>query len=158
MQLNRRLDTPCLPRSPEKVDDGLAVDSATARVPREPFGSRFGQVLTFLWRGFLGRRVDPDRFVDQVGHEIKTPLTSIRSLSEILRDNPNLPPRMREQYLKIILNESCRLETVLAVLLEGLSQPSTMQHPKTMEALLERMASAAQCARRQAIANQPIQH
>ncbi len=47
-------------------------------------------------------------------HELKTPLTSIRSFSEILRDHPELPDVQRTRYLDIILSESSRLERVIS--------------------------------------------
>lgn len=64
-----------------------------------------------------------------------------------------LPPKMREQYLKIILSESHRLESVVSILLDGMSNPSVMNRPDSRESLLERIASAADQARRQGSAN-----
>lgn len=113
-----------------------------------PLRARLGRILDSFLLGFVDTRMDSCRFADQVGHELKTPLTSIRSLSEILRDNPALPPKMREQYLKIVLSESHRIEAVVSILLEGLSRPDAMKRPGDMESLLERIASAAEQARR----------
>ena len=111
--------------------------------------SRIGQILEDLIAGGTADRMTPYRFVDQVEHEFKTPLTSIRSLSEILRDNPDLPEKMREQYLRIVLSESARLEAVVAVLLQGLSDQNLMNRPGDMQDVLSRMAVAAEDARRQ---------
>ena len=113
-----------------------------------PLKARLGQVFDGLVLSFVGGRMGPDRFVDQLGHELKTPLTSIRSLSEILRDNPDLPPKMREQYLKIILSESHRLESVVATLLDGLAQGDILARSGDLEELLGRITSAAEEARR----------
>jgi signal transduction histidine kinase len=49
----------------------------------------------------------------QLSYELRTPLTSIRSYSEILVNHPDLSPRQRAHYLQIILDESERLEKVL---------------------------------------------
>ncbi|MCB0156214.1 MAG: HAMP domain-containing histidine kinase [Anaerolineae bacterium] len=42
-------------------------------------------------------------------HELRTPLTSIRALSAILHDNPQLDLTQRQKYLQIILQESEKL-------------------------------------------------
>jgi len=46
-------------------------------------------------------------------HDLRTPLTSIRSFSEILRQHPELSHRQRARYLDIILTEGRRLEHVI---------------------------------------------
>jgi signal transduction histidine kinase len=55
--------------------------------------------------------------VDDVAHALRTPLTSIRSFSEILRDNPDLPRVTRERFLGIVLTESQRLDRIIEQLL-----------------------------------------
>jgi signal transduction histidine kinase len=54
---------------------------------------------------------------DDVAHALRTPLTSIRSFSEILRDDPDLPRVTRERFLGIVLTESQRLDRVIEQLL-----------------------------------------
>jgi signal transduction histidine kinase len=44
-----------------------------------------------------------------IAHDLKTPLTAIRSFSEILLDNPGLPAGDRNRFLGIVLEESERL-------------------------------------------------
>jgi uncharacterized protein YjiS (DUF1127 family) len=44
---------------------------------------------------------------------LRTPLTSIRSYSEILRDNPHLPRATRERFLGIVIAESERLDRAI---------------------------------------------
>ena len=44
-----------------------------------------------------------DDFVATVSHEVRTPLTSIRSFSEILRDNPDLDREQRQEFVGIIV-------------------------------------------------------
>jgi uncharacterized protein YjiS (DUF1127 family) len=44
---------------------------------------------------------------------LRTPLASIRSFSEILRDNPHLPRATRERFLGIVIAETERLDRVL---------------------------------------------
>ncbi|MDX1423814.1 MAG: histidine kinase dimerization/phospho-acceptor domain-containing protein [Kiloniellales bacterium] len=46
-------------------------------------------------------------------HDLRMPLTSIRSFSEILRQHPELSYRQRTRYLDIILSEGRRLERAI---------------------------------------------
>ena len=59
-----------------------------------------------------------DEFISTVTHELRTPLTSIRSFSEILRDNPQLPPEERQQFLEITVKESERLTRLINQVLD----------------------------------------
>jgi signal transduction histidine kinase len=52
------------------------------------------------------------------GHTLRTPLTSIRSFSEILRDNPELTPAERQAFLGIVLDEALRLERAIDEVLD----------------------------------------
>lgn len=46
---------------------------------------------------------------EEVEHELKTPLTTIRSVSEILRDFPELSAEERQEFLRLLLQENERL-------------------------------------------------
>ncbi len=59
-----------------------------------------------------------DDFISTVTHELRTPLTSIRAFSEILRDNPALPPPQRENFLGIVIRESERLTRLINQVLD----------------------------------------
>lgn len=59
-----------------------------------------------------------DEFVSTVTHELRTPLTSVRSFSEILRDNPELPSDQRQEFLGIIVKESERLTRLINQVLD----------------------------------------
>ena len=59
-----------------------------------------------------------DDFVATVSHEVRTPLTSIRSFSEILRDNPDLDPEQRQEFISIIVQESERLSRLINDILD----------------------------------------
>ncbi|MBO6804893.1 MAG: histidine kinase, partial [Thalassospira sp.] len=54
-----------------------------------------------------------DEFLTMVSHEFRTPLTSIRSFSEILVDSPNLDPKQADHFLEIIVRESERLTRLI---------------------------------------------
>ncbi|WP_100373734.1 two-component system histidine kinase PnpS [Bacillus sp. FJAT-45037] len=57
-------------------------------------------------------------FVANVSHELKTPITSIRGFSETLLDGAMHDPTYSEKFLKIIYNESERLQSLIQDLLE----------------------------------------
>ena len=59
-----------------------------------------------------------DDFVSTVSHELRTPLTSIRSLSEILLNNPGLDTARRDKFLSIIVKESERLTRLINQVLD----------------------------------------
>lgn len=59
-----------------------------------------------------------DDFMATVSHEIRTPLTSIRSFSEILRDNPDLDAAQRQEFVAIVVQESERLSRLINDILD----------------------------------------
>ncbi|MDX1780547.1 MAG: ATP-binding protein [Thalassovita sp.] len=59
-----------------------------------------------------------DAFLSQISHELRTPMTSIRSFSEILRDADELDQDLLEKYADIIHQEAIRLTRLLDDLLD----------------------------------------
>ncbi|MCC6210962.1 MAG: HAMP domain-containing histidine kinase, partial [Burkholderiales bacterium] len=59
-----------------------------------------------------------DDFVATVSHELRTPLTSIRTFSQILRDQPDLEPAERARQLDIVIKESERLTRLINQILD----------------------------------------
>lgn len=59
-----------------------------------------------------------DDILTTVTHELRTPLTSIRAISGILHDNPDLEIDQRDQFLDIILEESERLTSLVEDMLD----------------------------------------
>ncbi|VEN74444.1 Histidine kinase [Candidatus Desulfarcum epimagneticum] len=59
-----------------------------------------------------------DDFISTVTHELRTPLTSIRSVAEILYDNPDLDSEKHENFISIIINESKRLSRLIVQVLD----------------------------------------
>ncbi|WP_373051119.1 ATP-binding protein, partial [Thalassovita aquimarina] len=59
-----------------------------------------------------------DAFLSQISHELRTPMTSIRSFSEILRDADELDQALLEKYSDIIHQEAIRLTRLLDDLLD----------------------------------------
>ena len=62
--------------------------------------------------------VQKDAFLSQISHELRTPMTSIRSFSEILRDGNELKPTEQTKYASIIHVEAIRLTRLLDDLLD----------------------------------------
>jgi len=54
-----------------------------------------------------------DEFISTVTHELRTPLTSVRSLAEILHDNPDINADQHKQFSGIIIKESERLSRLI---------------------------------------------
>jgi Na+/proline symporter/nitrogen-specific signal transduction histidine kinase len=59
-----------------------------------------------------------NEFISTVTHELKTPITSIRSLSEILYENPDLEQEQKEHFLKTVISETERMERLINQVLE----------------------------------------
>jgi signal transduction histidine kinase len=62
--------------------------------------------------------VQKDAFLSQISHELRTPMTSIRSFSEILRDGEGLEQEQLSKYANIIHQEAIRLTRLLDDLLD----------------------------------------
>ena len=62
--------------------------------------------------------VQKDAFLSQISHELRTPMTSIRSFSEILMRGAGMSPDERQRYSKIIHDEAIRLTRLLDDLLD----------------------------------------
>jgi signal transduction histidine kinase/Na+/proline symporter len=59
-----------------------------------------------------------DDFLSTVTHEIRTPLTSIRALSEIVHDNPDMDEEQRSHFVNTITKESERLTRLINQVLD----------------------------------------
>jgi Na+/proline symporter/nitrogen-specific signal transduction histidine kinase len=59
-----------------------------------------------------------DGFLSQISHELRTPMTSIRSFSEILRDAGTLSEADKTRYASIIHSETIRLTRLLDDLID----------------------------------------
>ncbi|WP_324677821.1 sensor histidine kinase [Hymenobacter sp. GOD-10R] len=59
-----------------------------------------------------------DEFLYTVTHELRTPITSIRALSEILFDNPEIEEEERLRFLNTITKETERLSRLITLVLD----------------------------------------
>jgi len=58
------------------------------------------------------------RFIDNLAHEMKTPLTSIMGFGDIMRIKREMSEKQRREYAEIIVEEAKRLRTLSGKLLE----------------------------------------
>ena len=61
---------------------------------------------------------EKDIFISTVTHELRTPITSIRSFSEILYDNEDLTREEQAEFLKIIVRETERISRLISQVLD----------------------------------------
>jgi len=90
--------------------------------------------------------VQKDAFLSQISHELRTPMTSIRSFSEILRDS-DMTAAEQGKYAGIIHDETLRLTRLLDDLLDlsVLANGEVVLQDQTgsLSALIERAVSVA---------------
>src|SRR6056297_1142856 len=87
--------------------------------------------------------VQKDAFLSQISHELRTPMTSIRSFSEILRQSEGLAPEDRQRYAGVIHDEALRLTRLLDDLLDLSVLENGQVSLNTREAALDAVISAA---------------
>jgi signal transduction histidine kinase len=59
-----------------------------------------------------------DEFLSTVTHELRTPITSIRALCEIIASEPNMEESQRAVFLQIIIDESIRISKIIDSVLD----------------------------------------
>jgi len=59
-----------------------------------------------------------DDFMSSVTHELRTPLASIRALTELMRDEPGMEPAQRQQFLGLVVAETERLTRLVNQVLD----------------------------------------
>ena len=105
---------------PNYAEAEMEVGDRTLELFLAPFSDQAsGGVLVVLHDVTEQHRNEERRkeFVANVSHELRTPLTNVRSYAETLEENPDLPPEMTGDFLKVILNESDRMTHIVQDLL-----------------------------------------
>ena len=91
--------------------------------------------------------VQKDAFLSQISHELRTPMTSIRAFSEILRDMADMPDTDQNRYASIIHDEAIRLTRLLDDLLDlsvlENGQVALNIAPANLHDILERAVAAS---------------
>ncbi|MFP7571110.1 ATP-binding protein [Marivita sp. S2033] len=108
------------------VEDLMAVADETAQMLE--YSARLKEQSEELSRTALELRnanqkltrlsIQKDAFLSQISHELRTPMTSIRAFSEILRDTDKMQPADQSRYASIIHDEAQRLTRLLDDLLD----------------------------------------
>ena len=108
------------------VEDLMAVADETAQMLE--YSARLKEQSDELSRTALELRkanqkltrlsIQKDAFLSQISHELRTPMTSIRAFSEILRDTDQMEPKDQSRYASIIHDEAQRLTRLLDDLLD----------------------------------------
>lgn len=92
--------------------------------------------------------VQKDAFLSQISHELRTPMTSIRSFSEILMGGDNMKAEDRHRYSQIIHDEAIRLTRLLDDLLDlsvlENGQVVLNEKPDTLDRIIDRAVSATE--------------
>lgn len=74
-------------------------------------------ILSYMASEIARSEDDQKKFVANVSHDFRSPLTSIRGYLEAMLDG-TIPPELHEKYLKIVLNETERLTKLTNGLLQ----------------------------------------
>lgn len=86
-----------------------------------PFGADVseGGVISVIYDITEQKRLDASRreFVADVSHELKTPLTNIKSYAETILSDPDLPEPTRARFMQVIINETDRMTRLVRDLL-----------------------------------------
>lgn len=108
------------------VEDLLAVADETAQIMEHSSQleaksaelSRTARQLRTANEKLTALSVQKDAFLSQISHELRTPMTSIRAFSEILRDAEEIDVEAKAKYAGIIHDEAIRLTRLLDDLLD----------------------------------------
>ena len=94
-----------------------------------------------------------DEFLSQVSHEVRTPMTSIRSFSEILLDAGEIDDGKRQHFVSTIHQESLRLTKLLDEILDlsalERGERTWENQPVDAEAALDRALTVCEALLRQ---------
>jgi len=107
------------------VDDLIAVADETAQImeyssqleAKSAEQERTARALREANEKLTALSIQKDAFLSQISHELRTPMTSIRSFSDILRDG-EVDSEARKRFAGIIHEESARLTRLLDDLLD----------------------------------------
>lgn len=142
-------------RATMSVEDLMAVADETAQImeysnqleAKTEEQARTARQLQHVNEKLTQISVQKDAFLSQISHELRTPMTSIRAFSEILRDAVDMSADEQNRYASIIHDEAIRLTRLLDDLLD-LSVLENAQITLNLQTgilsdLLDRSAAAA---------------
>lgn len=74
---------------------------------------QLSEELTVANESLIIKDRQKDDFLDSVAHELRTPITAIRSAGEILADDDDIPSDIKREFLNNIITESDRLSEII---------------------------------------------
>lgn len=101
-----------LKRSQQILDDNEELKSKTEEL------ERISTELKIANERLLKTDEQKNEFLTTVTHEIRTPLTSIKALTEIIFDNEDLEKEQKSHFLETIINETDRLSRLVNQVLD----------------------------------------
>ncbi len=101
-----------LKRSQQILDDNEELKSKTEEL------ERISSELKIANERLLKTDEQKNEFLTTVTHEIRTPLTSIKALTEIIFDNEDLEKEQKSHFLETIINETDRLSRLVNQVLD----------------------------------------
>jgi two-component system sensor histidine kinase ChvG len=109
-----------LARATRRLGAGSGTGALELEVPVVGTGEirEVASALSVLWRTLRARMRYITEFSADVAHELKSPLTSIRGAAELLREDPDASPEVRERFLRNIELDAERLDRLVSRLLE----------------------------------------
>ncbi len=126
----------------QRVSSGDFSARADRRGPFEmqSIAVNFNRMVADLSQVFESQR----RFVADASHELKTPLTSIQTMVELLRDYQQIPAERRERAFHVIERELVRVNTLVhdMLTLYRLDESKRQSESLDLGQMLEELASA----------------
>ncbi len=116
---------------------GLSEHGAQSIVSHDPAWARAIVRLHAAWRSAndlveaLSDQLNRDPYVAETSHEILTYITAIRSFSEILEDNADLPDHQRQRFISLLAGESVNLSNSATDLFRFMSVREQHSRPTT---------------------------
>ncbi len=141
LQINRGLDA-LVEERPEDIR------LSNELLPTERKLNQIKHTLTQRSMDTLLAEQRKDELVVYLAHDLKTPLTSVIGYLTLLRDEPEISPALREKYLSVALDKSCRLEELINDFFDitrfNLSEISLSRSQVDLTLLLEQLISEFQ--------------
>ncbi len=153
-------------RAAVSVEDLIAVANETAQIME--YSAQLEVQQTELGRTARALReanekltqlsVQKDAFLSQISHELRTPMTSIRAFSELLREG-DLPADLASRYSGLIHDEAIRLTRLLDDLLDiSVLESGTVRlniGPVRLSDVIDRAIAATESGKRFAVHRNP---
>ncbi len=101
---------------PDFAERMLEKGERTLRLFFAPFGTEHEKgVITVIYDMTEQHRLDTSRreFVADISHELRTPMTNIKSYAETIIADDNIPISIRNRFLQVIINETDRMSRLV---------------------------------------------